>query len=204
MAFVDNLAYSLFALSFAGFMLLYTVSRMYLVYRAKKVTYPEQLRSASVPLGIIGGYMLVMGLWGQFTWLLPGSYNILFYDPFVSLGMLLVAFAGAVRYSTKLEYVGFLAMMVGVMTLVYGSIGYSQSLTAEPIALLALYLIFGLTAVLAYPVSMIADRLPGLQRKVWFGWHIILASFWVLLLASSVLAAFIGFAAIPQHLLSAP
>ena len=204
MAFIDNLAYELMAISFSGFVLLYTISQMYLVYRKRGRTFGEYLRNASVPLGILGAYLLLMGVWGQFSWTLPGSYNILFYDPLVSLGILLVAFAVAVRTGAKLEYVGFLGLLVGIMTIMYGIEGYSIGLTQAPLALLAMYFFYGAAGIFSYPVSMIADRLPGLQKRVWPGWTVILVIFWVLILVASLLSAFVGLSAVPAHLLSAP
>ena len=204
MAFIDNLAYELMAISFSGFVLLYTISQMYLVYRKHGKSFGEHLRNASVPLGILGAYLLLMGVWGQFSWTLPGSYNILFYDPLVSLGILLVAFAVAVRTGAKLEYVGFLGLLVGIMTIMYGVEGYSIGLTQAPLALLAMYFFYGAAGIFSYPVSMIADRLPGLQKRVWPGWTVILVIFWVLILVASLLSAFVGLSAVPAHLLSAP
>lgn len=204
MAFIDNLAYELMAISFSGLVLLYTISQMYLVYRKGGKSFGEHLRNASVPLGILGAYLLVMGIWGQFTWTLPGSYNILFYDPLVSLGILLVAFAVAVRTGAKLEYVGFLGLLVGIMTIMYGIEGYSIGLTQAPLALLAMYFFYGAAGIFSYPVSMIADRLPGLQKRVWYGWTVILVIFWILILVASLLSAFVGLSAVPAHLLSAP
>ncbi len=204
MPFVDNLAYQLFSLSFAGFLLLYTISSMYLVYRKGKRNFGDYTASASVPLGMLGAYMLVSGLWGQFTWPLPGSYNILFYDPLISLGILLVAFSLSVRYKARLEYPGFLGLMVGVMTIIYGIVGYNTGLTSAPMALLGLYFLYGLAGIFSYPVSLIADRLPGLKKKPWTGWHVVLVAFWILILLASLLSAYVGILAIPQHLLSAP
>jgi putative membrane protein len=203
MVFIDNLAYALFSVSFAGFMLLYTVSSMYLLYR-KRRSFQEHLMAASLPIALIGLYMLVMGLWGQFTWPLPGSYNILFYDPFLSFGILLLSFSMAVRYRLRLEYVGFLGLMMGAMIIVYGIAGYNLGLTAAPIGLLALYLGYGLAAIFSYPVSLISDRLPDTRKRTPANWRIILIIFCILLLLASLVSAYTGFAAIGQHLMSAP
>jgi putative membrane protein len=90
------------------------------------------------------------------------------------------------------------------MIITYGIVGYNIGLTTAPIALLGLYFLYGLAAIFAYPVSLIADRLPGLKKNVWTGWHIILILFWILLLLASLLSAYTGIAAIGQHLISAP
>src|ERR1700729_1209085 len=125
MAFVDNLAFSLTAISFAGFLILYMISSMYLVYRKGRKNFYDYLISAAIPLGIIGAYMVVMALWGQSTWPLPGSYNILFYDPLLAFGIVTLSFSLAIKAKVRLEYVGFLALMVGVMVIAYGIEGYN-------------------------------------------------------------------------------
>lgn len=64
MVFIDNLAFSLFSISFAGFLLLYAITSMYMVYRRKGKNFTDYLKGASVPLGLIGAYMLITGLCG--------------------------------------------------------------------------------------------------------------------------------------------
>jgi putative membrane protein len=204
MAFIDNLAYGLFSISFASFLLLYTVISMYLVYRRGNRKYSDYLNSASVPLLLIGLYMIVQALWGQFTWPLPGSYNVLFYDPLLSFGLLLVGFFFAVRYKVRLEYVGFFGLLVGIMVIIYGIQGYNIGLTSQPLAMLGMYILYGLSGLVAYPVALIADRLPGHSKNVWIGWYLFLALFCILLLLAGLLSAGVGYAAVSQHLINPP
>ncbi len=205
MVFIDDLAYGLFSISFAGFILLYTISSMYLVYRSGKKDYIDHLEAASVPMLLVGGYLAILGIWGQFAWPLPGSYNILFFDPMIAFGLVVLAFAIAIMRKVNLEYAGFFGLLVGIMTLIYGWQGYNIGLTLEPFALLLLYAFYGIAGIFAYPVSMIADRLPGHQKgNTWIGWHITLIIFWLALFAASMTSAYIGMSAIGGHLVSAP
>ena len=204
MAYIDNLAYSLFAISFAGFLLLYTIGLMYLTYRKGRKNYAEHLSGASLPLGLLGAYLVVMGLWGQFSWPLPGSYNILFYDPFISFGIVMASFAFAARFGGRLDYVGFLGLLFGIMVIIYGIEGYGIGLTSVPVALLAMYFFYGLAGILSYPVSLIVVTLPGMHKNLWKGWHVILVLFFLVLLAASLLAGYTASSAISAHLLSAP
>lgn len=204
MAFIDNLAFSLFSISFAGLLLLYTVTSMYFVYRGKKNDYKDHLQGAMGPMAVVGAYLILTGLWGQFTWPLPGSYNILFYDPMVAFGLVVLSFALSIKFNVRLEYAGFLGFLVGIMTILYGLQGYSIGLTQSPFALLGLYFCYGVAGIFSYPVSMIADRLPGLKKNPWIGWHICLVLFWLAMLAASLVAGYIGMSAIGGHLLSAP
>ena len=204
MAFIANTAYELFAIGFGGLLLLYTVISMYLVYRRGKKNFDEYLESASIPLAVIGAYMLFSGFWGQSTWTLPGSYNILFYDPLVSFGIILIAFALSVRYQVRLEYAGVLALRFGIMLFIYGTVGYNIGLTTEPIALLGLYYLYGLVGIFAYPMSLMIDRLPGFDKSHSWVWDVSFVVFCAALLVGSLLAVGIGAMAIPQHLLTAP
>jgi putative membrane protein len=204
MVFTDNLAYSLFAISFAGLLLLYTLASMYLSYRRREKSFIQYAKGASVPLTLLGIYMVVMGLWGQFTWPLPGSYNILFYDPLISFGIVLLAFSIAINFDTKLEYPGFLSLLFGAMLILYGYEGYIIGLTKEPLALLGLYLLYGSVGILAFPLSLVADKLPGLKRNSRTGRTFIFIILLILLLLASLLAAYIGYAAVSGHLINAP
>ena len=204
MVFIDNLAYSLFSVSFAGFLLFYTVISIYLSYKRKGKNFTDHLNGASVPLALIGLYVLVTGIWGQFSWPLPGSYNRLFYDPFVSFGRVLLAFSLVIRLKGRIDSAGFLGLMVGVMVIIYGIEGYGLGLTQVPLAMLAMYFLYGVAGIFSYPVSLLLDRFPGVQKKFWKGWYVILVVFLTVLFLASVLAGFIGAVAIPSHLFRAP
>ena len=204
MVFIDDLAYSLFSISFAGFLLFYTVVSIYKSYKRKGKDFTEHLNGASIPLALIGAYIFIMGLWGQFSWPLPGSYNILFYDPFVAFGIVLLSFSFVIRFKGRIDYAGFLGLMSGIMAIIYGVEGYGLGLTQAPLALLVMYFLYGIAGIFSYPVSLLLDRFPGTQKKFWKGWYYILVIFLASLFLASLLAGFIGAAAIPSHLFSAP
>ncbi len=204
MVFIDNLAYSLFAISIAGFLLLYSIVSIYLAYRKKKEKLNESIKSTTVPLFFIGVYLLITGLWGQFVWPLPGSYNILFYDPLVSFGIVILTFATIGRFGGNMEYVGFLALLFGIMAVIYGIQGYNIGLTEEPVALLAMYFLYGLTGILTYPIALIVQRKPGMQKNYWGGWIVLLFLFCASLFVASALAGFIGYESIGSHLVTTP
>jgi putative membrane protein len=204
MVFIDNLAYSLLAVSFAGFLSLYMLSSAYRAYKKKPGNASACLKSACVPLGIVSAYLILTGLWGQFAWPLPGSYNILFYDPMLSIGIVLLSFAIAVKYDLKLEYSGFLGMMVGEVAIVYGAEGYLLGLTSKPLALLIMYALYGLAGVFSYPVSLMFDRLASSHEKVSPRWKAVFIVFCILLLLASMTSTLVGIVAVPQHLMSAP
>lgn len=204
MVFIDDLAFQLFAISFAGLLLVYTVLSIYLGCRKKGTYTPDRLKSAILPIAVLGSYMLISGLWGQFAWPLPGAYNILFYDVLLSFGIMLISFALAVKYDARLEYVGLLGFFLGIMVIFYGISGYNLGLTKSPLALLGMYSLYGLAGIFSFPVLLIADRLPGPKKKIRRSWYLIFIIFCILLLLASLLAGYIGIAAIPAHLASPP
>ena len=204
MVFIDNVAYSLFLLSMAGFLVLYLMADVFWAFRKGERDYADIMMGASVPLILIGIYMVITGAYGQFTWPLPGSYNILFYDPLVSFGIVILSFALAIRYKVRYDYVGFLGLLVGITTIFYGIQGYSIGLTQAPIALLLLYAFFGVAGIFSYPVSLILERLPGLKKNPWKGWYVCLAIFFIAMLMAALVSGYVAVLAIPAHLLSPP
>jgi len=82
-----------------------------------------ELKSLYSPLLLLGIYIAVTGVFGNLLWPLPGSYNILFYDLYPLLGIGLIAIAISIKNRTKLEYIGFLALLLGLVTIYYGTLG---------------------------------------------------------------------------------
>ncbi len=218
MAFVDPLALQLFTLAFVATLLFYSGAVGYLNYRrhGHHKTY-EHLRGAAIPLAGLGVIVFAIGIWGELTWPLPGSYNILFYDPYSLLGIILVAFAVSVLLRLRTQYVGVLAGVTGALSIYYGVSAYGLGMTAEPIAMLFLYIALGGTAVLTFPVTVYIDRmvvvpelenLPDVERKtLTLPWKLAYGGFLLFLLfavASAILALAIGGGALGSHLASAP
>lgn len=204
MVFVDNLASSLFTISFAGLLLIYTIGSVYLAWRKRKKEISDYLKGASIPICVIGIFILVSGLWGQFVWALPGSYNILFYDPFVAFGILLISFALVVRLGGRLDYIGFLALLMGAVTIVYGVAGYNLKMTSAPIVLLVMYAFYGLAGIFAYPISFMVQKITEQQKSFGMLWYLALALFFITLFLASAAAGFVGLEAIPAHLATPP
>jgi putative membrane protein len=160
MTFVDTLAFQLFTLAFVAGLLFYSGLVGYATYRkfGPRRTL-EHLKAQAVPLGGIGLIVFSIGLWGELVWPLPGSYNILFFDPYVLLGVVLIGFAVCVSTGRRTQYVGLLAAMTGVLAIYYGSYAKYLALTKEPMAMFLLYVALGLTAVFTFPVTLWIDRM---------------------------------------------
>jgi putative membrane protein len=160
MAFVDNLAFEMVTLVLAAATIAYTAFMGLVEYRRRG---PEGLRSSLrgsvAPVGFVGGFALALGFWGDLAWPLPGAYNILFGDVYVLFGIVLMGFAVSVLLGTKLQYLGILSLVAGVAVIEYGYQGYLLGLTKEPLQMFGLYGAFGLAAVLAFPATLVADRM---------------------------------------------
>ncbi len=203
MAFVDILTSQLFIIGFVGLIIVSMTLRAYFLYEHGKRHY-RSLKGAAIPLAAMGMYIIITGLYGQFFWPLPGSYNILYYDIFTLSGLLFVSFAWALRSDIDTQPVGFFGLLVGIITIYYGYEAYVLNLSMAPLAVLGLYTLYGLAGILSYPMTVLLDRLDlGLKPK-WTGWYAIGITFLLLLTFGSLLAIFIGVSAIPAHLASPP
>ncbi|MEM0156952.1 MAG: DUF981 family protein [Thermoplasmataceae archaeon] len=203
MAFIDDLAMELFIMSLVGVVSIYLTGSVYLAYRRGVKDIEGVLKPGVYPLGILGGIITIMGIYGEMVWPLPGSYNILFYDPYLIIGLILIIMAISIGMKQKLQFTGILALFSGIIAIYYGANAYMDKMTSSPIAMLGLYIAFGLTGVFTYPTTLIYDMLPG-KEKVSKLWTVVLVIFWIGLVVSAVLAAVTAIEAVPQHLLSPP
>lgn len=203
MVFIDDLAFELFALSLVGVVSIYLKGYAYLYYRKGLKDVETIMRPGAFILGILGVIIVIMGIFGEMTWPLPGSYNILFYDPYLLFGIILVSVSSSIILKQKLQFSGILALFSGLIAIYYGVNAYLDKMTSSQIAMLGLYLSLGLTGMFTFPATLIYDLLPSRDNVSKF-WTVILVLFWVGLIVSSVLAALTAIEAVPQHLLKPP
>jgi putative membrane protein len=205
MVFVDDLAYELFVLGFVAVLTLYMTLSVYFTFkRSKKADMYDVIDGAVLPLGLLGIYLFIMAVAGQLSWPLPGAFNMVYFDPMVSLAMVLIGFAYSIRARLKMHYIGFFSLLVGIMTIYYGVIAYSLKLSLSPLGLFGLFFSFGAVAVLAFPVSLILDLKPGLTSEYPKVWVALLVLFWIALLVAALVAFFTGFSAVPAHFSNPP
>lgn len=202
--FIDDLGFELFILPLISAALVYTILRAY--YKGKKdlTTIRNYLQDGVIPIGTLGALVIVLSLFNEFTWTLPGSYNILFYDVYTLLGVLLLMLALSIKMGFKLQIIGFLGLLSGLITIYYGAIGYSLNMTREPPFLLALYVLYGLAGVASYPLTLTLDNVSSVgvkDPKIW-SWAIYL--FTILALLAGIVGGFIAIETIPAHLAHAP
>ncbi len=204
--FIDDLALELLALSLAALMIFYMTLSIYLGYRRNGDKDMEgHLKPGMAPLAVLGFVILGMGLFGEFTWVLPGAFNILYYDMFTLVGIVIIAFAFTIRMGYKMQYVGLFAAYSGIIAIFYGWRAYTLNIIGSTtIELFLLYVAFGAVGILSYPVTLIVDRVPAKGNPKWVGWTVILVLFWIAVLGAILASGFIGFGAVYQHLASPP
>ncbi len=164
MAFVDDLGLQLILIGLVALTIFYVGARTYIRYRSggtDKAT--NELKSSAPMIGIFGFVVLLLGLFGEFAWpLFTGTagvkYNILFYDPTVLFGIILIGFAFSLAFNLKTQYVGLFALAAGLVTIFYGVNGYNLGMTNEPIGLLGLYVAFGGAGLFTYPMTLLIDK----------------------------------------------
>lgn len=205
MPFIDDLAIELFAMSLVGVVSIYMTGVAYISYRKNGTKDIEEVLKPGVfPLGLLGTFIFIMGLFGEMVWPLPGSYNILFGDPFILLGIVILSIAVALGLKQKLQYVGVMAFFSGLIAIYYGANAYLQGMTSEPLVMFGMYIAFGLTGIFTFPATLIYDLFPSRKGQPTAIWTVLLFIFFIGLIVSAFLAAFIATAAVPQHLLSPP
>jgi len=189
--FIDPLTAQLFAMAGSLILIAYALLKLMRLQTVQGEILAE-LKPLYPPLLLLGIYVAVTGVFGNLLWPLPGSYNILFYDLYPLLGIGLIAIAISIRNGTKLEYIGFLALLLGLVTIYYGTLGYMNNMTKEPLALFLLYGGSGLSSILFYFVTYQIDR--GNVNKG------LLALEAVLLILTGLLATYISANSVPSHL----
>ncbi|MDP7982511.1 MAG: DUF981 family protein [Conexivisphaera sp.] len=205
MAFIDDLLANMVLLLVVG--IATTVFGFDLWYRTRKGESIDETissyLSAAFPVGLV---ILIFALWGEFTWPLPGSYNIVFYDGLTFLGISVLTWWAAHRYSGKFLYAGVVSAVLGILTVYYGVVSYELGLSQEPVVLLALYVMYGLTGLFSLPLGIAIDTYRGSNGKR-EGMTWILAAFAVLAVIA-VLAALVNMAlvapTVSAHLMHPP
>lgn len=204
--FVDDLALEYFLVTMVSVITLYTIAAVYLEYRKNGT---KNLRAAMAPAGfpllVLGTVILLIGLFQEFVWPLPRSYNIFFGDPFLMLGMVTLVYAIAVLKDYKLQYPGIFAFFIGLMAVTYGYFGYINNLphASQALETFILYLGYGAFGILVYPVSLIYDILPSRTKSPYIA-NIILVIFFFLVLLAMVASTYGGLTAVGSHIKSAP
>ncbi len=166
MAFVDTLSLEMVTLLLAAATVAYAAVMGLVEHRRRGAEgLRSSLKGTAAPLAFLGAGVFGLGLWGEAAWPLPGAYNILFSDVYVVFGLVLLALAVSILLNARLQYAGIFSAVAGAITIDYGYQAYHLGLTKEPLEMFLLYGAFGLAAILAFPATLVADRM--LLGKAW-------------------------------------
>ncbi len=133
---------------------------------------------------MVGFIMLLTGLDMIFTWPLPGSYNIIFGEPSVWFGTLLIFLGFAIKAKSDLMPIALLSTAGGLINLVIAADVLIYGMTQSPVLAFIGFLTSGLGAFLV-PF--------GIKSKA-MRWIIA-----ILLIIAAVVFAVTGFGAYYQH-----
>ena len=218
MAFVDNLGFELGVMVLTAAVAFYTGFLVWWHRRKGDLSRAVMnLRGGAAMLGFLGLFLATLGWWGEFVWPLPGQYNVLFYDPTLFGGLLLIGFAVVIQLKLPTQYLGVAAGVTGLGIAYYGARGYQLGLTKEPLEMFLLFLGFGITAALAFPVTLFLDRYvlepsmsPGSSGAGGTAppypaiWNVPIFAFLALAALAGIAAILMGFNTLWSHLQYAP
>jgi uncharacterized membrane protein len=205
--FIDNLALELLTLVMVSGIALYTILSACFEYRrkgAKNVS--NVLRDGVIPLAVLGLLITILALWSEMVWPFPGAnakYNIVFSDPYLILGIVLIAISIAIYFRRKLQVAGFLALMAGFISVLYGVEIYINGLTSSPFAAFGMYFAYGIAGILVFPATLLFDSINSGKKP-----SIVLKVLTVLLILAFIVAAIaaglIGVESLAGHIISTP
>ncbi|MGC8609056.1 MAG: DUF981 family protein [Thermoplasmata archaeon] len=183
--FIDPLAIMLISLAMSTL-----IGSLYFLFTAMNRT--KDIQQLLIPAMGIGFFDFVSGYFMSFTWPLPSSYNMLFGDPLMMLGLLLIISAAAIYKGYEIKFNSILFLFLGIYVLVAsaGIVSYKLETGDDLISAMGLYIIDGIAALLA-PILFIEPKKGKYLYYLEF----------ILLILGTLVALFIGYEAIYGHLL---
>lgn len=184
--FIDSLAIMLIGVGSGTFL-----GALYFFYSAmgKFEWIRDQLVVPAVGIGIfdfMSGYEI------SFTWPLPAGYNMLFGDPLLFFGILLVVGAIMTYKKMKVSSLSFLSVILGIYVIMgaYGIFTYKLESGNNLIGSMALYLADGIAALLA-PMLIIEPK--GVGKVLYYIEFVVLT-------LGTIVALYMGYTALTSHL----
>ncbi len=218
MTFIDDLTLVLDLMILVACTVFYTGFMVWLeIRRDDRIRAQTHLRAGALVLGSLGAVIGLLAIWGEFTWPLPGAYDLFFFDSLALLATLILSFALAVGFRYPTHFVGMLGVVSGFGVMYYGYRAYTLSLTKAPLETLLLFLGFGGVAVLSYPVTLFLDwfvvgpSVPGADPlptdptpRYPKMWTLFLGLFLLVVVLAGIAALAYGFSSAWAHLASPP
>ncbi|KAA8922822.1 DUF981 family protein [Thermoplasma sp.] len=183
--FIDSLAVMLLALGMST-----AIGAMYFLFSA--LGNEKRIQGILMPAIGIGVFDFLSGFIMSFTWPLPSSYNMLFGDPLLVTGLILIMSAFAYYKHYDLSSVSILLFFLGIYVLIeaVGIVNYHLESGDNLLAAMGLYIVDGIGALIS-PIMFIDPKKGKLAYMVEA----------VILIIGTIIALFIGYTAIYGHLL---
>ncbi len=189
---LENVDFLLFLLGAASAIIFYlTVVSFARYIKPEKVDMYKIVSGGIMPILIIGICMFLISAYIKVTMQMPEPYSYLILNPLMAASIVFMSFALVVWAKQEVHYVGLLALLTGLLTLYYGVAGYQLGITSVPTDFGILYASFGMVGILAFPVSLIMDIMPGMTKGHSRMWGAYLTLFWVFL-AIGIATAFLA------------
>lgn len=221
MAFIDDLTLILDLLVLVTVVVFYTAFTVFVHYRRKDTERAvSHLNEGALVLGLLGGGIGAIALWGELTWPIPvafGAYDLFFFDPLYLVSIILIAFAVTLWRGLPTHFVGIIAAVSGAGMIFYGTRAYQVGLTLDPLETYLMYLAFGVMGILAYPATLFVDwfitgpqnarssPLPSPATPNYpMLWRVLVSLFLISVVLAGIAAVVYGFTAAWAHLASPP
>jgi len=188
MAFVDPLTVMLLSLGLSAlFVALYLLG---------KGMNKKWVSSLVVPIFVLGLFNFVSGFMMSFMWPLPGAYNMLFGDPLLFFGLIMMAGAYMHSRNISVNSLSLFGLFLGIYLAVEAAGMYAFNLESGQYFLPAfsLYVFAALSGIFS---PLVFANTKGSGRYAYY-------FLFILLLITALLALFIGYAGIYGHLQSPP
>jgi putative membrane protein len=194
MTFVDPLAIMLIGLAMGT-----AIGAFYFYFAARGNK--EQIQSLIYPATGIGFFDFISGFYMSFTWPMTGygyAYNMLFGDPLLMFGLLLMISAIMVYKNMHLGLMPILALLLGIYVLdgAYSIVTLRLERGNDLITAMGLYLFDGIGAVLT-PIVYLKPQANSTNKYLYY-------LEWIILGIGTVFALVIGYIALNGHLASPP
>ncbi len=188
MVFIDSLTVMLLSTGFTALIISFYI---FMLIKAKK-----DFTQLIVPAFVFGLFDAVSGFVMSFTWPLPGSYNILFGDPLLIAGLILISGACMLYKKIDLRILSIFAVFLGIYILIGAVAMFAFHLESgnDLISASALYILSGLSSVLSPSIYM---NPKGNGRFLY--WIL-----FIMLILTALVSFFISFNGLYMHLQYAP
>ncbi|WP_393971110.1 DUF981 domain-containing protein [Oxyplasma meridianum] len=192
MTYVDPLAVMLIGLGMGTFL-----SAFYYFFKARGNE--EQIKNLIVPALGIGMFDFISGFYMSFAWPMTTyatPYNMLFGDPLLLFGILLMVSAVMVYKNMHLGMIPMLFVLLGIYVLVgaYSIVQLKLETGNDLITAMGLYLFDGIGAILA-PIAYLKPE--GSKKSAYY-------IEWIILGVGTIFALVIGYIALNGHLAAPP